>query len=151
MQTALKHGIGNQGSMLTRWPDLRSVGMWALGQAGQGGGSILCARIPFCGLLLYTPGPSVVPHFKTLFFQFHDPSRCLTGYKIRTSYPFQSTWQCMCVCAHVCVFVCHCLVWAHVYVGSCRNQKKASDPMEQGLQAFVSCLTWLLISKLLSV
>lgn len=83
--------------------------MWALGQAGQDSVSIFCAKIPFCGSLLYTPGLSVVPHFKILFSWFHDPSRCLTGYKVRTSYPFQSTWQCVCVCLCVCVLVCHCL------------------------------------------
>lgn len=49
----------------------------------------------------------------------------------------------------LCVYVCVCRVCASVSVciwggGPCRDQKRASDPLELEIQAVVSHLTWVL-------
>ena len=52
---------------------------------------------------------------------------------------------CMCVCIYVCMYVCVCM-----YVGNHGVRKRAMDTLQLELQTVVSCLRWVLGTRLSS-
>lgn len=56
----------------------------------------------------------------------------------------------MCVHLNLCECACMHTVWIHIWVGTDRSKKRASDPLGLQLQEVVSCPTWVLKTELRS-